>query len=241
MKKYELTNDTITKPNGGVLHRIKAVRDFGNVKIGDVGGYIEKEENLSHEGDAWVCGNACVYDDAQVYGGAWVYGDARVCGNAWVYGDARVYGDAWVCGDAQVYGNTQVCGDAGVYDDAQVCGNACVYDDARVYGDAWVYGNAWVHGNAQVCGDSQVCGDALVRCNRDYFYDHGCGREQRTTTFFRTKDRKIGVRCGCFYGDMDEFRKKVKETHGDSKMAEEYLMLADFNEFRFGKGDKDEE
>lgn len=35
-KKYKLTSETITLPNGTVLHRIKALRDFGDVKAGDL-------------------------------------------------------------------------------------------------------------------------------------------------------------------------------------------------------------
>ena len=84
MKKYELTEETFTV-FGKTLYRIRAVRDFGSVKTGEFGGYIEKEENLSHFGDAWVYGNA------KVSGNAWVYGDARVSGNAWVYGNAKVF------------------------------------------------------------------------------------------------------------------------------------------------------
>lgn len=38
-----------------------------------------------------------------------------------------------------------------------------------------------------------------------------------------------------FYGTLDDFRKKVKETHGDSKTAKEYLMVADLMEFRFSE------
>ena len=78
MKKYELTEETFTV-FGKTLYRIRAVRDFGSVKTGEFGGYIEKEENLSHFGNAWI------------YGDAWVYGDARVSGNAWVYGNAEVF------------------------------------------------------------------------------------------------------------------------------------------------------
>ena len=77
MRKYELTEETKTLADGTVLHRIRAVKDFAladgtEVLAGDLGGWIEKEYNLSHGGYAWV------------------------------YGDARVYGDAEVCGDAEV-------------------------------------------------------------------------------------------------------------------------------------------
>ena len=150
MKKYEFTGeekviDTHT------LHRIRAVRDFGVVKAGDLGGWLEKEKNLSHDGDAWV-GN-----------------------NAWVTGAARVIGDAWV------------------------------------------------GGNALVGGDA------------DFSVISGFGIFSRTTTFFRCQDGKIRTQSGCFYGDLDEFRAKVKETHGESKMAKEYLMIADLMEMHFAK------
>ena len=135
--------------------------------------------------------------------------------NAWVYGDARVYDNALVYDNARVYG------------DAQVSGDARVYDNARVYGDAWVYGNARVCGDALVCGDARVCG------NGDYAYAHGFGSVNRTTTFFRLKDGGVGVRCGCFYGTLAQFRDKIRETHGETKKAQEYLMLADLMELRF--------
>lgn len=124
MKKFELTSEFITNIFGTKLFRIKALIEFGNVKAGELGGFVEKEENLNHEGNAWV------------------YGNARVYGNASVYGDARV------CGDARVYGNA------------------------------------------------------------DYATVHGFGSEYRTTTFFKTKAGEIGVRCGCFYGNLSEFRKR---------------------------------
>lgn len=71
-KKYELTDET-QEWNGRTLHRIRALADFGDVKAGELGGWIEKEENLSHNGNAWV------------YGDAWVCGDAQVCGNAEIF------------------------------------------------------------------------------------------------------------------------------------------------------------
>jgi hypothetical protein len=82
MKKYSLTKNT-KEWCGTTLFQIKAEISFGNVSKGDLGGYIEKESNLSMEGNAWVYGNAQVSGDACVYGNAWVSGDACVYGNAW--------------------------------------------------------------------------------------------------------------------------------------------------------------
>jgi len=84
--KFELTTEMkqigVTK-----LFRIKALISFGDVTIGDIGGYIEKEKNLSQTGEAWV------YDNARVYGEAEVFDNARVYGEAWVSGKARVSGN----------------------------------------------------------------------------------------------------------------------------------------------------
>ena len=87
-KKYELLkNDTITAPNGKTLYRIKALIDFGVVLAGSLGGYIEKEDNLAHSGNAWVFGNAEVFGNACVSDDAWVSGNARVSGDALVSGN----------------------------------------------------------------------------------------------------------------------------------------------------------
>lgn len=80
------------------LYRVVALKDFGFVKAGDVGGWVADENNLSQEGCCWVSGDALVSGDAHVYG------DARVYGYAHVYGDARVSGSAHVYGDAQISG-----------------------------------------------------------------------------------------------------------------------------------------
>ena len=74
MKKYEFTGET-KKWLGRTLHQIRAVVSFGDVQAGDVGGWIEKEENLSHEGNCWVSGNGRVYGDGQVSGNGWVFCD----------------------------------------------------------------------------------------------------------------------------------------------------------------------
>ena len=87
MKKYEFTGETKEIKllfRTAVLHRIRATVSFGFVKIGDLGGWIEKEENLSHEGKAWVCG------DAKVWGNAEVWGNAKVCGDAEVFSASHV-------------------------------------------------------------------------------------------------------------------------------------------------------
>ena len=135
MKKYELTSETKVI-NGVVLHRIKALNSFGNIKEGELGGWIESEQNLSQYGNAWVEGNATVSGNASVSGNGYVGGNSCVCGNA------------MVCGNAKVRGNAKVEGNAMIEDYAKVYDNAMVSDNAIVSGNAKVGGNAVVRGNA---------------------------------------------------------------------------------------------
>ena len=202
MKKYELTEETVTV-YGKTLYRIRAVRDFGSVKTGEFGGYIEKEENLSHFDNAWVCGNAWVFDNARVYDNAWVFG------NAWVFDNARVYDDALVYSNARVYDN------------------AWVFGNAKVYGNARVYDNAWVFGNAKVYGDAWVSGNAEVFNTRHFFVQGPIGSRNGFITFYRTKDNTVEVRCGCFSGSLQKFVDRVEETHGGSRYEKEYKLAAE--------------
>jgi len=200
--KYELTEEK--RIVGDIaLYRIRALKDFGDVKAGDLGGWIGSERNLSQNGDAWVSGNA------QVFGNAWVSENARVSGDAQVCGKARVFGNAWVFGDAWVFGNTWVFGNAWVSGNARVCGNAQVFGDARVCGNAQVSGNAWVSGNAR------------LRQTSDYLTIGPIGSRESFTTFYWTENG-ISVSCGCFTGKLDEFAAKVDETHGDNRYGKAY-------------------
>ena len=251
MKKYEITNETICVC-GKTLYRIKSLIDFDNVTQGTLGGFIEKESNLSHDNNAWVYddakvydnamiyGNAKVYDNAMIYGNAEVYDDAKVYDNAMIYGnaevydDAKIYGNAWVYDDAKVYDNAKVRDNAWVYGNAEVYDNAKVYNGAKICGDTTVYGDAMVHGIAKVYGNAKVCDDAEVRDNTDYLCFMGLGSYNRNTTFFKCRDGHIRVSCGCFHGDLTEFENQVRKTHGDTKYAKEYLACVTVVKIHFG-------
>jgi len=155
-KNWEFTGET--KDFGDVkLKRIRLTKDCECGEKGTVGGWIEKESNLS--------GNAFVYDDAMVFGDAVVYGNARVYDDAIIHDNAKVFGDALIEDSSRVYGNACVLDNAWVRDNAWVYGNARVYGDARVYGNAWVNGESMVYGYAIVSGNARVFDDANVHGN----------------------------------------------------------------------------
>jgi carbonic anhydrase/acetyltransferase-like protein (isoleucine patch superfamily) len=250
--KYRILKNDKICVNDSILYRIKALRDFGGVETGDLGGYIEKEENLSQYGDCWVYDYAWVYDDAHVFGDAQVFGEAHVYGNARVYDDAQVYGDVKISGNAHVFGDAQVYGDAHVYEDANVFGEAWVYDDAHVYGTARVHRHARVHdsarvfgyarvcdygdvgGNAMVSGDVQIINDtavydSMVVDNINQIFFAGYLGSRNDTTYFIYTNGNIHVQCGCFEGTIDEFEKKVKSTYNtDNIFLCNYLDTIDY-------------
>ena len=76
-KHFRLTNETKVNAFGVTLFRIQCTLDCKWAKVGEKGGWIEKEANL--DGNAWVYGDACVYGNARVYGNACVYGNADYC------------------------------------------------------------------------------------------------------------------------------------------------------------------
>ena len=69
------------------------------------------------------------------------------------------------------------------------------------------------------------------------------GSRDDFTTFFRTKHLTIGVKCGCFRGDIDQCFEAVEKTHGNNKYARAYkaaIALAKL-QIDLSKEDSDEE
>ena len=84
------------------LFRIVALKDFEThdgrkVKRGDLGGFVEAEDNLSQEGTCWI------FKNAKVFAGGKVRDDAIICGYALVYDYAEVMGRSIVHNSATVY------------------------------------------------------------------------------------------------------------------------------------------
>lgn len=88
-RKYELLTDDTIMVYWHKLFRICASISFNNIEAGEKGGYIESEENLAHEGDAWVSQNAHVTGNVQVSGNAHVTGNAQINGGACVSSDTH--------------------------------------------------------------------------------------------------------------------------------------------------------
>lgn len=229
---YEFTGETI-EYCFKTLHRIRATKDIPtqNIKVGDLGGWVEKRENL--QGNAWVHNNAKIYDNAIVRDNARVYDKAEVSNEAEVFGNARIYGFAEIYNNAQIYDNARVYNNAKVYGYANIFDNSEVCDCCNIFGDVKIFGNAKVYGFTLICDSTKILGNAYIGSEDDFCFFSNFGRENRETTFFKTKYGSIVAKCGCFYGTIDEFIERVKETHKGNKYEKEYLAMVELVKIKF--------
>ena len=113
MLKYELLDSDTVDIDGITLYRIKALRDFSDVKRGDLGGYVANMGCLSHQGDCWVydksnkvvCG--CISENAIVNGfnckvDNIIDGDINISGNARIVYRVDLYGKVNITGNSLI-------------------------------------------------------------------------------------------------------------------------------------------
>lgn len=143
MKKYELTNETKTVDTFEV-HRIRYIRDIPDVgiKAGMMGGFLENEDNLSHEDD-------CVVLDEAV-----VCGEAKVLDYAVISDSALITKKTIVKNQARVSGST-VVSNSKVFVNASIEGKSIIQKDSRIYGNAHV-------SNTKTKGEVSIFDDAVV-------------------------------------------------------------------------------
>ncbi len=213
--KYAFTDETI-EFEGHTLHRIKALKTFSNyshrVEKGVHGGFIEKEENLSQDGDCWVYGDAMVINDAKVYSSAKVFDNAKVYGNVKVFGHAIISDNAKVYDHARISGKSNIGGNAYIGGNANVFGYAVIKDNASVINMAVIYGTAQISGNTKIGGLAQICDDAVIQEIGDYMVFKNSWSSGRYFTWTRSNDM---WKVGCFYGTGEEL---IKKAYKDSEI-----------------------
>lgn len=150
-QKHELLKETakeITLHDGRkvTVQRIRAVRTFGNVKQGDIGGWVEKDGNLSHTASCWI------YDEATVVHNAMVTGNTSARENALMMDWATLAGDAIIRGNAIMQ------------DECVVTGNAIIEGNARCLDVSVVAANARLHGTAVASSkyDDVIAGNRVL-------------------------------------------------------------------------------
>lgn len=236
--KYKIRKDLSKVENGITIYRIEALKDFSDVNKGDLGGWIEKEDNLSQIGDCWVYDNACLFNDVAVKNNAQIHGNARIYDNAYIFDNARIFDNVLVENNARIFGNATIRHDVIIWGNPNIYGNATLHKSVKVYGDADVYGyatitdkvkvfgNARVYGNAKICDECIIYGDAILR-EYAFVYDKAeiggdaiikskfdyivCRNNWSSGRFFTYTHSNKMWKVGCFYGTGKELIKKAYE------------------------------
>lgn len=188
-KKYELTSKTreinFVDMNGkracATLYRIRALKPIhfsngGNIKAGEMGGYVQSEENLSQKDNSWISGKAVAMENARVKDNARISFYTRVQGNAILQDNAKALHHSIICDNAIIKDNAIVSsngvikGNAVISNFAQVknglvCGNAKVCDNAVISTNNYVNGNALVRGNTRITGNTIAEENAVLDGN----------------------------------------------------------------------------
>jgi len=191
MLKYIIQDQAYRLPDGRNVYRIKAVRDFGNVKEGTLGGFVEAADNLSHDGLCWIADDAMALGRSRVIGDAQLRDYARLCDWAVITDRCVVCDDAQLRDSAFAYDDTvigakSVLADVvTVYDHAVIrCqtrfsvsaknrlpnlrGHVIIRDNARLEGSISVQDhviieeNAIVRGSARLLGNVRIGGNAII-------------------------------------------------------------------------------
>lgn len=121
-RKYRLIEGSRSWQYCRPIYRIQALRDFSDVKKGDLGGFVESEENLSQMGDCWIYdmaqavdksrveGDACLRDCSKMYDSSLIKDKAQLQGCARMIQYACLADNA-VAIDTEISGFADITGD----------------------------------------------------------------------------------------------------------------------------------
>ena len=252
MKKYELIKESKDYFAEREIFRIRALKDFSDIKVGDIGGWVCSEDNLSQEGNCWIYDNAKCLDDARILDNAKMYdntmmiGNSRmydnakmsdssiICDNAVMCGNARMYDTSTMCGSSMMRGNATMFNNSKMYDSAKMCGNSTMYDNSVMYDNAEMYDGAEMLGRAILDEDKILYGSI----NKSYknIFQHLC--KKRFLIAILTKENEILYSVGCqigitkerliniIYNDCEAIGEDLKEY----SYRQEYLDIIDMAE-----------
>lgn len=141
---------------GITLYRIRALKSFGFTSKGSLGGFIQKEDNLSQKGYCWI------EDQAKVYGSGYVKDDAIIWDKAEIYDHASVANNAKVEDNSKVYGNAiidknvRVGGEAEIYHHTWITDNSIILDNCKIFHKSVISGDSVLRDNTIICGHSVI-------------------------------------------------------------------------------------
>ena len=251
-KKYKLTDITM-EFEGRTLYRIRALKDFSNVEKGDLGGWIQSEDNLSQKGYCWIYDNAKCMDDARMYDNSRMYDDSVMYDYSAILDDSRMYDnsemhDYSVMYDySAIFDNSRMYGHSVMYNDSEMHDCSKMHDYSRMYGSSEMCGKSEMFDNSEMHDCSEMCGDSKLK-GREKLY----GKLVSEVDNFIEINNKEGdmvtgvLKKGKMLFNIDYFEEITKEElldiiyNEDGGIEEnphrkEYLKIIDMIELYFSK------
>ena len=155
-RKYELTNISM-EFGERTLYRIRALRDFSDIKKGDLGGWVSSENNLSQEGDCWIYDNAKCMDNARMYD------------NSTMYDYSEMYDYSIMRGDSEMHSYTEMHDYTIMYSCSKMYGCSEMHDSSTMHGNSTMYGNSIMfdssemHDRSEMHDHSKMYGDSILK------------------------------------------------------------------------------
>ena len=250
MEKYELIKESKDYFVGREIFRIKALKDFNDIKAGDIGGWVCSYDNLSQEGNCWIyddakcLDNARVYDNAKMYDSSMMLGNAKMydnavmsdssvmCDNAVVCGNARMCDTSTMCDNSMMRGNAMMFNNSKMYDRATMFDNSKMFDGAEMFGRATMYDNSAIYDNSKMYNKARMFDYAILNENKILYgsinksykniFQHLC--KKRFLIAILTEENEILYSIGCQTGITKE--KFIDRIYNDcevkGKGLEEY-------------------
>ena len=232
MKKYELIKESKTMFEGIEIYRIRALKDFSDVRTGDIGGWVCSEDNLSQNGNCWIYDNAKCLDDARVYYNAKMYDNAIMYDDAIMYDNSRMFNNTIMYNNSRIFNNAKMYDNAMMYNKTRMFSNAIMGDNAIMYDDAIIGDNAKMFDNSRMYDDAIMYDNAILdkdkllygSINKSYkkIFQYHC--EKRLITAILTEVNEILYSIGCQVGiTKEKFIDRIyNNCNVEGKGLEEY-------------------
>ena len=239
-RKYEITDITMEFEER-TLYRIRALKNFRNVKAGDLGGWVSGKHNLSQEGECWIYDEAKCMDNARMYHNSAMYNNAVMCDFSEMHGCSEMHNYSAMLDNSRMYNCSAMYDNSRMYNDSKMYSNSRMFDNSAMYNNAVMLDNSKMFENSRMYRDSRLknkenlYGKLVTKVDRFIEINNTGGRIVTGVL----KDGKILYNIGC----QNEITKEVfidriyNEGGGLEKNPhrKEYLKIIDMIELYFSK------
>lgn len=259
--KYAILAHDTRRIHGKTVYRIIALNTFktrqGLVHKDDLGGYVQKENNLNQYGKCWIFDEAVVMEDAEVMEDATVSGKAIVRGRASIQDmsvvtdNARVNDSVMVTGISRISGNAVLQQSANIEDccirnNCKVGGYAMLskcglFDDAKVFGFCHV-SNVTLRKKAKIVGVNDkellsITGGitigryALIKSDEDFMTLAPVGPRGLTMACFKDSNSGVAFSYGTECFTENDFNIFLINAYPDPTQKEKVKDMRNMIEF----------